>query len=69
VFFDDILIYSPSWSEHLLHVHVVLAKLQEHSLFIKKSKCALSERSVSYLGHVISVVGAPPWMPRKSRQC
>jgi hypothetical protein len=28
VFFDDILIYSPSWSEHLLHVHLVLAKLQ-----------------------------------------
>jgi hypothetical protein len=27
VFFDDILIYSSSWSEHLRHVHLVLAKL------------------------------------------
>jgi hypothetical protein len=26
-FFDDILIYSSSWSEHLCHVHLVLAKL------------------------------------------
>jgi hypothetical protein len=30
MFFDDILIYSPSWSEHLRHVHLVLVKLQEH---------------------------------------
>jgi hypothetical protein len=27
VFFDDILIYNPSLSEHLRHVHLVLAKL------------------------------------------
>jgi hypothetical protein len=30
VFFDDILIYSTSWSEHLRHIHLMLAKLQEH---------------------------------------
>jgi hypothetical protein len=40
VFFDDILIYSLLWSKHLRHVHPVLAKLQEHKLLIKKSKCA-----------------------------
>jgi hypothetical protein len=27
VFFDDILIYSRSWTEHLLHVCLVLTKL------------------------------------------
>jgi hypothetical protein len=30
VFFDDILIYSSLWSEHLCHVHLVFDKLQEH---------------------------------------
>jgi hypothetical protein len=30
VFFDDILIFSPSWSEHLCHVRLVFDKLQEH---------------------------------------
>jgi hypothetical protein len=35
-------------------VHLVLAKLQEHSLFMKKSKCAFGACSVAYLGHVIS---------------
>jgi hypothetical protein len=53
-FFDDILIYSSSWSEHLRHINLVLAKLQEHHLFVKRSKCSFDECSVAYLGHVIS---------------
>jgi hypothetical protein len=57
VFFDDILIYNSSWSEHLRHVHLVLTTLQEHRLFVKKSKCAFGMRSVAYLGHVISEAG------------
>jgi hypothetical protein len=31
VFFDDILIYSPNWTEHLRHVRMVFTKLQEHA--------------------------------------
>lgn len=58
VFFDDILIYSSSWSEHLCHVRLVLAKLQEHQLFLKRSKCFFGARFVAYLGHVISEVQA-----------
>jgi hypothetical protein len=54
VFFDDTLIFSSSWSEYLRHLHLVFTKLQEHSLFIKRSKCAFIERTVAYLGHVIS---------------
>jgi hypothetical protein len=38
--------FSPSWAKHLRHVHLVLAKLQEHTLFIKKSKCAFGEHSL-----------------------
>jgi hypothetical protein len=30
VFFDDILIYSRSWSEHLQHIRRVLTTLKEH---------------------------------------
>jgi hypothetical protein len=49
VFFDDILI--------LRHVHLVLSKLQEHCLFIKKSKCAFGASSVAYLSHTILAKG------------
>jgi hypothetical protein len=57
VFFDDILIYSPSWSEHLRHVNLVLAKLQEHQFTVKKSKCSFGSQVVAYLGYVISTDG------------
>lgn len=57
VFFDDILIYSKSWSEHLQHLRVVLSTLREHQLKVKRSKCDFATTSVHYLGHVISASG------------
>jgi hypothetical protein len=57
VFFDDILIYSASWVDHLWHLRPVLTVLQQHCLFAKRSKCAFGERSIAYLGHVISDAG------------
>jgi hypothetical protein len=57
VFFDDILIYSASWSEHLRHVRAVLTLLQDNQLFVKRSKCSFGATLVAYLGHVISASG------------
>ena len=57
VFFDDILIYSPSWTAHLQQVKAVLLALREHQLWLKRSKCSFAESSVTYLGHVISADG------------
>jgi len=57
VFFDDILIYSASWAEHLQHVAIVFNKLRAHHLHLKRSKCSFGTPSVAYLGHVISAEG------------
>jgi hypothetical protein len=57
VFFDDILIYSSSWAEHLQHVNIVLNALCAHRLHLKRSKCSFGAPSVAYLGHVISEGG------------
>lgn len=54
VFFDDILIYSNLWAEHLQHVKLVFDTLRKHKLFIKRSKCSFGAPSVGYLGHIIS---------------
>jgi hypothetical protein len=67
VFFDDILIYSSTWTDHLQHLCVVLAVLQQHRLFIKRSKCAFGVGSISYLGHVITRL-ASPWIPPRCRR-
>ena len=46
VFFDDILIYSASWTEHLQHIRAVFDVLREHQLHLKRSKCAFASSSV-----------------------
>lgn len=39
VFFDDILIYSDTEEEHALHLSLVLAKLDEYTLYTNTNKC------------------------------
>jgi hypothetical protein len=57
IFFDDILIYSTSWAEHLQHIAIVFNELRAHRLHLKLSKCSFETASVAYLSHVISVDG------------
>lgn len=54
VFFEDILIYNPTWSDHLFHVKQVLHLLLTHHFYAKFSKCSFGVSSVDYLGHIIS---------------
>jgi hypothetical protein len=40
VFFDDIIIYSKTWKNHLAHADQVLHVLSPNKLFLKQCKCA-----------------------------
>ena len=53
VFFDDILVFSPTLELHLQHLRSVLELLQQHQLYAKKSKCAFGCSKVEYLRHII----------------
>jgi hypothetical protein len=57
VFFDDILIYSTSWTDHLRHLRIVFELLRHHRLFVKHSKCSFGVDAVAYLDHTISGAG------------
>ena len=57
VFFDDILVDSRTWVEHLQHLKATLEILEAHHLFAKKKKCEFGQTSLAYLGHVISASG------------
>ena len=57
MFFDDILIYSPTLKEHEKHVTEVLGILRQHQLYAKESKCSFAQQQVEYLGHIISAEG------------
>lgn len=57
VFFDDILIYSNSLSDHIHYLRSVLQVLCQHQLFAKMGKCTFGQTEIEYLGHVISKNG------------
>ena len=57
VFFDDILIYSPSYDQHLTHLRTAFGVLKQHTLFAKMSKCSFGRTQVEYLGHIITLHG------------
>lgn len=57
VFFDDILIYSKSLSDHIIHLEAVLEVLRQNQLYAKLSKCTFGQDKIEYLGHVISSEG------------
>jgi hypothetical protein len=57
VFFNDILVFSRSWSEHLQHVKLVFQALRENKLVLKRAKCSFGTEKVAYLCHIISSEG------------
>jgi len=57
VFLDDILIYSATLEDHLSHIEVVLQLLAQDGWKVKPSKCSFAQRSIAFLGHVISEAG------------
>ncbi|GJW13110.1 retrotransposable element Tf2 [Tanacetum coccineum] len=57
VFFDDILVYSPTEASHEEHLRTVLHTMRNHKLYAKKSKCVFGSNHVEYLGHIISDKG------------
>ncbi|KAI3760252.1 hypothetical protein L1987_50645 [Smallanthus sonchifolius] len=57
VYFDDILIYSASFSEHVVHVKKVLALLRRDSFYAATKKCVFMTPKVLFLGYVISCDG------------
>ena len=60
VYIDDILITGDSDQEHLTTLGVVLARLEEEGLRLKKQKCRFMVRSVDYLGYHIDKQGLSP---------
>ena len=54
-YIDDVLVFSDSWDDHLVHVQQVLDALKDAGLTASPSKCVFGARSLSYLGHLVGV--------------
>lgn len=57
VFFDDILVYSKNWGQHMEHLMMVFQTFRENKFVVNRKKCAFGRQQVEYLGHVISNLG------------
>jgi hypothetical protein len=59
-YLDDILIGSSTPDEHLLHLHLVLQRLQQYGLVLNMEKCEIGRAGIDFLGHHITAAGASP---------
>lgn len=50
----DILVFSGAFEDHVIHFQKALRKLQENQVFAKLSKCEFAQKSVLFIGHVIT---------------
>ena len=53
MYMDNILIFTETKKELERITKMVLAKLQEHNLFLKAKKCKFCKQKIEYLGMVI----------------
>lgn len=67
-FFDDILVHSDLFREHLSHVRQVLHKLRTSGLTAKPSKITAGCESLEFLGHVIGKGLSKPDCKKKSEK-
>ncbi|KAK1803891.1 hypothetical protein P4O66_003831 [Electrophorus voltai] len=52
-YIDNILMYSPSWDQHVHDIQAVLGTLLQNHLYCKLETCEFYRREVSFLGYVI----------------
>ena len=53
-YLDNIIIFSNSEEEHLLHLEDVFCQLRKAGIKMKRSKCDFFKSKIHYLGHLIS---------------
>lgn len=60
VYLDDVLIYSPSFEDHLSSLCEFFSRIQAAGLRLNPKKCRLARDHVVFLGHVVSCHGLQP---------
>lgn len=56
-YLDDIIVFSESFEDHVIHLQSVLSKLAEANLQINKEKSTFCQKSLKYLGHIVGEGG------------
>jgi hypothetical protein len=54
VYLDDIIIYSKTFNDHLIHLRKVFELLQSAGLRLNRTKCEFFKNKIDYLGYIVS---------------
>jgi len=54
LYLDDIIVFAGSSDQHLERLKIVLERLSKAGLKLKPSKCNMLQKSVEFLGHLVS---------------
>ena len=65
IYFDDIIIFSNSFQEHLEHIKIVMQLLRDADLQAKSTKCTFCVVEVSFLSYIVSAGGLIKTNPNK----
>lgn len=57
IFLDDIVVYAPTFEEHLKRLKHVFEKIKDSGMLLSPKKCHFCRKQTKYLGHVISADG------------
>ena len=57
IYLDDLIVFSSSFEDHVHHLEAVFQRLSDFNLKLAPKKCKLFQKSVKYLGHVVSENG------------
>ena len=60
VYLDDIIVFSKTFSDHLIHLQKVFECLEEANLKLNPQKCRFCCSEVEYLGHIVTPNGFKP---------
>lgn len=60
VYLDDLIIFSPTFEQHLIDIQTILQCLREANIKLAPSKCRMFQTSVCVLGHVCDARGTRP---------
>lgn len=65
-YLDDIVVFSPTWNDHLLHLQEVLTHFQKAGITLKPAKCHFANRECEFLGHLVGRGRVRPLLAKTS---
>ncbi|GBG69712.1 hypothetical protein CBR_g4543 [Chara braunii] len=60
IYLDDILVYSRTLDEHIMHLRAVLDRLRTAKYKVNRAKCEFVQQELKYLGHFVTPQGIRP---------